>query len=183
VTDPNITSLSRDWNEYGITNEEGDQIDIAEGEDIFLAPKNETSPEVVMIAITWDGFDETGRLFKLTLDMKVHREEPCAIPLFRWLEHYQTHAVYAEIASQLFTDPNEYCWKDQVDHEAVPPWESGQQGSFKVKPWTKENTAERQRTRPIPPPASWQDSLGPFSEIKRKSGVLGPIGRHWSGPG
>jgi hypothetical protein len=80
---------------------------------------------VVTVAITWDGFDRVGQDFKLTLDAKVHREEPRGRLLLRWIDHYKTHAEYAEIASQLVTDENEYYWKDQVDHEAAPPWQPG----------------------------------------------------------
>jgi hypothetical protein len=75
-TDPNIPCPPRDWNEYDIGDEEGVPIeDITDDIEIFLSPKNKTSPEVVQIAVTWDGFDISGQSLKLTLGTMVHREE------------------------------------------------------------------------------------------------------------
>jgi hypothetical protein len=64
--------------------------------------------------------------------------------LAAWLEHYKAHPIYAEVASHMFTDENEYYWKDHTGVETAPPWNPGQQVVFKMKPWLKENTAERQ---------------------------------------
>jgi hypothetical protein len=58
VTEPNILSLSRDWNEYDITDEDGNPIDIVEWLAIFLKPLNKTSPETSRVSIRWDGFDD-----------------------------------------------------------------------------------------------------------------------------
>jgi hypothetical protein len=76
--------------------------------------------------------------------------------------HHKNKQEYAEVASHLFTDENEYYWKDHTGTEAAPPWTPGQQVVFKLKPWSKENTANRQQKRPRPPPSDGQDPLGPF---------------------
>jgi hypothetical protein len=81
----------------------------------------------------------------------------------RWIEHLKRRLDTAEIASQLFTNENEHCWKDHINRGTAPPWQPAQHVSFKLKPWKKENTAERQRTRPKPPPADGQDPLGPVT--------------------
>jgi hypothetical protein len=88
---------------------------------------------------------------KLSIAPKAHREEPRPRLLAKWIEHFKTHHVHAEIASQLFTDENEYYWTDQTGKAAAPPWSPGQQVSFKLKSWSTENTAERQRKRSKPP--------------------------------
>jgi hypothetical protein len=98
VRDLNILCLSRDWNGYDIGHEDDNPIDISEGMEISEG-----------MAITWDGFDAKGvTLFRLTLDANVRREEPRSYLLRWWIEHYKTHPEHAEIASQLFTDDNEY---------------------------------------------------------------------------
>jgi hypothetical protein len=102
---------------------------------------------------------------KLTLDTKVHREEPRSCLLSRRIEHYRARQVHAEIASQIITDENEYYWTDQTKKKTAPPRKPAQQVSFKLKPWTKENTAEGRRTRPQPPPDGRHDPLGPFSHF------------------
>jgi hypothetical protein len=78
-----------------------------------------------------------------------------------WIIHYKSHPIYGEIASHLFREENEYYWKDHTGAETVPPWAPGQQVVFKKKPWLKDNTAERQRKRPRPPPADGRDPLRP----------------------
>jgi hypothetical protein len=69
------------------------------------------------------------------------------------------------VASHLFTDENEYYWTDHTGKPRAPPWHPGQQVVFKLKPWSKENTAERQQKRPGPPPSDEQDPLGRFSHF------------------
>jgi hypothetical protein len=163
VTDPNILCLPRDWNEFDIEDADGNQVDIDDGLEISLSPRNKTSPEVVQIAITWDGFDIQDKPIKFTIDAKVHRDESPTQQLVRWIEHFKRRPDTAEIASQLFTNENEYYWKDQTNLETA------QQVSFTLKPWTTKNTEERQRIRPKPPPADVQDPLGPFSHYATPS--------------
>lgn len=135
VTDPNILCLSRNWDEYDIGDEDDMPIEIAKGMEIFLRPLNKTSPEVVTVAITWDGFDAKGVTpIGLTIYQDIHREEPRSYLLRRWIEHFKTKPEYAEIASRPFTDDNKYYWTDQSKSEASPPWQPGQQVSFKLKP-------------------------------------------------
>jgi hypothetical protein len=166
VTDPNITCLPRDWNEHDICDEDGELIEgIVDDAEIFLSPKNKTSPEVISITITWDAFDASGLPLKLSISPKVHSEESRSRLLVRWIEHYGGHPEHTEIASQLFTNENEHTWQNHANQEAVPPWKPAQQVSFKLKPWTKENTAARQRTRPQPSLEGRQDPLGPFLHI------------------
>jgi hypothetical protein len=112
IVDPNILCLSRDSEAFDIQDEDGNQIWPEEGVEIFLSLLNKTSPEVVHITVTWDGHDEAGLPLKLSITPKVHREEHCSRLLSRWNEHYKTHPVHAEIASQLFTDENEYYLTD-----------------------------------------------------------------------
>jgi hypothetical protein len=133
-----------------------------------ILPGNRTSPEVVQIAITWDGLDDKGQETKYTIDSRVHREQARTHLLLRWLEYFKRSPDKAEIASQLFTSENQYYWTNHPGEEAAPPWQPAQQVSVKLKPWSKENTAECQRTCPKPPPANGQDPLGPFSHYARR---------------
>jgi hypothetical protein len=77
VTDPNILCLTRDWNEYDITDDDDMPIGITEGMMIFLRPLNKTCPEVLRVTIRWDGFDKKGTTpFYRSMETDVHREEP-----------------------------------------------------------------------------------------------------------
>jgi hypothetical protein len=76
--------------------------------EIFLSPQNKTSPEVVQITVTCDGFDISGLPLKLPIVPNVHRKEPRSRLLSRWIGHYRAHTEHVEIASQLFTDEKEY---------------------------------------------------------------------------
>jgi hypothetical protein len=96
---------------------------------------------------------------------RVHLEESRTRLLALWIDHYKAHPVYGEVATHLFTDENEYYWTNHAGQETRPPWQPGQQVVFKTKPWSKENTADRQTKRPRPPPADRQDPLGPFSHF------------------
>jgi hypothetical protein len=162
VKNPNIVGLSRDSEMYEIQNEAGESyIEIEDGMEIFLIPTNKTSPEVMTVDVTWDGFDKDGLPLRLSISPSVHREAPRSRLLALWLEHHKAHPIYAEVALHMFTDENEYYWKDHTGVETAPPWTPGQQVVFKVKPWLKNNTAERQRKRPRPPPADGRDPLRP----------------------
>jgi hypothetical protein len=163
IKDSNIACLSKDPDAYDIQDEDGGQVDLEEGMEIFLTPLNRTSPEVVTIDVTWDGFYSKGLPLRLSISPSVHREAPRARLLALWIEHYKNHRDHAEVASHLFTDENEYYWKDHTGTETAPPWTPGQQVVFKMKPWSKENAANRQQKRPRPPPSDGQDPLGPFS--------------------
>jgi ribonuclease HI len=168
VKDPNIVCLSRDPDMYEIQNEAGEgYIEIEDGMEIFLKPMNKTSREVMTIDVTWDGFDKDGLPLRLSISPSVHREAPRSRLLELWLEFYKTSPTDGEVASHMFTDENEYYWKDHTGAEATPPWTPGQQVVLKMKPWVKDNTAERQRKRPRPPPADGRDPLRPS---------LGPLG-------
>jgi hypothetical protein len=59
--------------------------------------------------------------------------------------------------------------------ETSPPWQPKQLVSFKLKPWSKENTAERQRKRPLPPPADRQ--TGPTRTVPTLLYQFGPWGK------
>jgi hypothetical protein len=162
VKDPNILCLSRNPEMYEFQDDTGKTyFDIEEGMEIVLIPKDRTSPEVVSIDVTWDGFDENGLPLRLSIAPKVQRETPRSRLLLLWLEQYQAHPKYQEVALHMFTDDNEYYWKDHTGIETTPPLAPGQQVIFKMKPWSKENTAERQRKRPRPPPADGRDPLRP----------------------
>jgi hypothetical protein len=126
IVDPNILCLSRDSVAFDIVDEDGNQVWPEEGVEMFLSPLNKTSPVVMHITVTWDGHSEAGLPLKLSITPQVHREEPRSRLLLRWIEHYKTHPVHAEIASQLFTDENEYYWTDQTGKATAPPWEPGQ---------------------------------------------------------
>jgi hypothetical protein len=162
IRDPNIVCLSKDSDAYDIQVEEGSLEELEEGMELFLIPTNKTSPEVMRVDVTWDGFDSDGRSLRLSITPLVHREAPRSRLLELWIIHYKSHQTYAEVASHLFTDENEYYWKDHTGTETAPPWVPGQQVVFKLKPWSQENTASRQQKRPRPPPADGQDPLGPF---------------------
>jgi hypothetical protein len=154
ITDPNILCLPRDPEAFDIQDENGDQVDVDDDVEIFLKPLNRTSPEVVGVDVTWDGRDD-----------KVHRDTSRSQLLTLWIEHYKKVPEHAEVASHLFTDENEYVWTDQTGEKTAPPWKPAQQVIFKLKPWTRENMAERQQKRPRPPPSDGQDPLGPFSHF------------------
>jgi hypothetical protein len=158
IVDPNILGLSRDPEAFDIHDEDGEPVELEEGVNVFLAPLNKTSPEVMHIDVTWDGHDDKGFPIRLSIAPKVHREESRTRLLALWIEH-------SEVASHLFTDENEYHWKNHAGQETKPPWQLGQQVMFKLEPWTKDNTADRQSRRPRPPPADKQDPLGPFSYV------------------
>jgi hypothetical protein len=166
VKDPNIVCLSRDPEMYEFQNEAGESyFDIEDGMEVFLVPTNKTSPEVVTIDVTWDGFDKDGLPLRLSISPTVHREAPRSRLLAMWLEHYKAQAADAEIASHMFTDENEYYWKDHTGAETAPPWTPGQQVIFKMKPWLKDNTEERQRKRPRPPPPTPSGRERPIETI------------------
>jgi hypothetical protein len=162
VKDPNIVCLSRDPGMYDIQDEAGERyIDIEDGMEIVLVPTGRTNPEAVTIDVTWDGFDKDSLPLRLSISPSVHREAPRSRLLALWLEYYKAQPNDAEVASHMFTDENEYYWNDHTGVEAVPPWNPGQQVVFKMKPWLKDNTEERQRKRPRPPPADGRDPLRP----------------------
>jgi hypothetical protein len=162
IVDPNILCLSRDPEAFDIHDEDGDAIIFEEGSNVFLAPLNKTSPEVMHIDVTWDGHDSEGLPIRLSIMPRVHREESRTRLLALWIDHYKARPVYGEVATHLFADEKEYCWTNHAGQETKSPWQPGQQVVFKMKPWSKENTADRQTKRPRPPPADKQDPLGPF---------------------
>jgi hypothetical protein len=144
IRDPNILCLSRDPEAYDIQDEDGNQVVIEEGEEVFLIPLNRTSPGVMTEDVTWDGFDVAGQTLTLSISPQVHREAPRSQLLAVWIEHFKTHPKHAEVASHLFMEENEYYWRDESGAESAPPGTPGQQVIFKMKPWSKENTAGRQ---------------------------------------
>jgi hypothetical protein len=135
IVDPNILCLSRDPEAFEIQDENGNQVEIEEGTEIFLAPLNKTSPEVIHVEVTWDGHDDKGFPFRLSISPQVHRETPRSRLLGLWIEHFKTKPEHAEVASHLFTDENEYYWTDHTGKPTAAPWEPGQQVIFKMKPW------------------------------------------------
>jgi hypothetical protein len=74
IVDPNIQCLSRDPEALDIQDENGDQIELEEGAELFLAPLDKTSPEVFCINLTWDGFNNEGLPIRLGITPRVHRE-------------------------------------------------------------------------------------------------------------
>jgi hypothetical protein len=76
IVDPNILCLSRDPEAFDIQEENRNQVEIDEGVEIFLAPLNKTSPEVMCIDVTWDGHDDKGLPLSLGIAPRVHRETP-----------------------------------------------------------------------------------------------------------
>jgi hypothetical protein len=141
IKDPNILCLSRDPDAYDIQDEDGNQVSIEEGEEVFLIPLNRMSPEVMTVDVTWDGFDASGQNLILNISPQVHRETPRSRILALWIEHFKRHPIHAEVSSHLFTDENEYYWKDESWAETAPPWTPGKHVIFKMKPWPRENTA------------------------------------------
>jgi hypothetical protein len=107
IKDPNVLCLSKDSEAYDIQDEEGHPVYLEEGMEVFLIPMNRTSPEVMTVDVTWDGFDEKGRSLRLSISLTVHREATRTRLLGLWIEHHKAHRDHAEIASQLFTDENE----------------------------------------------------------------------------
>jgi hypothetical protein len=171
VKDPNVVCLSRDPEMYEFQNEDGDTCyDIEDRMELFLIPIGRTCQEVVIVDVTWDGFDQDGLPLRLSISPEVHRETPCSRLLELWLNHYKADPRYMEVASHMFTDENEYYWKDHTGADTAPPLVPEQHVVFKMKPWLKENTAERQRKRPRPPPTDGRDPLRPAL------GQLGPAG-------
>jgi hypothetical protein len=68
VKDPNILCLSRNPEMYEFQDDTGENyFDIEEGMEIVLIPKDRTSPEVVRIDVTWDGFDEDRLPIRLSI--------------------------------------------------------------------------------------------------------------------
>jgi hypothetical protein len=121
VKDPNIVCLSRDPEMYEFQDDTGESyFDIEDGMEIFLVPKNRTSPEVMTVDVTWDGFDKDGLPLRLSISPTVHREAPRSRLLTLWLEYYKAHPTDAEVASHMFTDENEYYWKDHTGAETAP---------------------------------------------------------------
>jgi hypothetical protein len=114
VINPNVLCLSRDPEAYVIQDENGNQVEIDEGTEVFLAPLNKTSPEVMYVDVTWDGHDDKGLPFRLNIVLRVHQETPRSRLLGLWIEHYKTTTEHAEIASHLFTDENEYYLTDHT---------------------------------------------------------------------
>jgi hypothetical protein len=152
IKDPNIVCLTKDPEEDDFKDEDGnDLITLEEGAEVFLIPRNKTSPDVMIVDVTWDGFDSKGLPLRLSISPSVHWEAPRSRLLALWIEHYKNHREHAEVASHLFTAENEYYLKDHTGVETAPPWTPGQQVIFKMKPWSKENAADRQRKRPRPP--------------------------------
>jgi hypothetical protein len=76
ILDPNILCLSRDSEAFDIQGEDGNQVWPEEGVEIFLSPLNKTSPEVMHITVTWDGYDKAGLPLKLSITPKVRWEQP-----------------------------------------------------------------------------------------------------------
>jgi hypothetical protein len=165
ITDPSILCLSRDPEVFDIQDENGDQVEIDDDVEIFLQPLNRTSPEVMRVDVTWDGHDGTGQSSRLTIPVQVHLDAPRSRLLALWIEHHKAIPSYAEVASHLFTDENEHNWTDQTGAKTAPPWTPGQQVIFKLKPWTRENMADRQQKRPRPSPSDGKGPLGPFSHF------------------
>jgi hypothetical protein len=92
VKDPNLLCLSRDLEMYEFQKETGEScFDIEDGMEIFLVPRNKTSPEVVRVDVTWDGFDKDGLPLRLSIPPTVHREVPRSRLLALWLEQYKAH--------------------------------------------------------------------------------------------
>jgi hypothetical protein len=76
VTDPNIMTLPREWSEHEVHDGTGEAIgEIKDGVEIFLSPKAKTSPEVLALTVTWDGFDVKGLPLQLSIYPQVHRSE------------------------------------------------------------------------------------------------------------
>jgi hypothetical protein len=120
---------------YAFKNESGEEyFDIEDGMEIFLEPLGKTHPEAFTVDVTWDGFDKDGLPLRLSISPTINREAPRSRLLALWLEYYKTQAIYAEVASHMFTDENEYDWKDHTGAETAPPWTPGQQVVFKMKP-------------------------------------------------
>jgi hypothetical protein len=117
------------------------------------------------VDVTWDGFDASRQTLRVSVSPQVHREAPRSRRRALSIEHFKTHPTHAEVAPHLFTDENEYYWRDESGAEAAPPWTPGQQVIFKMKPWSKENTAGRQQKRPRPPTSDGKDPLGLFSHF------------------
>jgi hypothetical protein len=90
IVDPNILCLSRDPEAFDIQDENGDQVEIEEGAEIFLEPLNKTSPEVMQVDVTWDGHDNKGLPLRLGIEPRVHRETPRSRLLWLWIEHFKT---------------------------------------------------------------------------------------------
>jgi hypothetical protein len=126
IIDPNIFCLSRDPEAFDIRDENGNQVEIEEGAEIFLAPLNKTNPEVLNVDVIWDGFDTGGFPLRLSISPRVHRETPRTRLLGLWSEHFKMTEKHAEVASHLYTDENEYYWTDQAGKTTAPPWEPGQ---------------------------------------------------------
>jgi hypothetical protein len=109
VKDPNLVCLSKNPEAYEIQHEEGEEyVTLEDGMEVFLIPLGRTSPEVMRIDVTWDGFDSKGLPLRLSIPPLVHREAPRSRLLVLWIEHYKNHPVYAEVSSHLFTDENEW---------------------------------------------------------------------------
>jgi hypothetical protein len=134
IKDQDIVCLSKDPDAYDIQNEDGDQVYLEDGMGIFLIPLNKTSPEIMTIHVTWDGFDSKGLPLRLSISPSVHREAPRARLLALCIEHYKNHRDHSEVASHLFTDENDYYWRDHTGAETAPPWTPGQPVVFKMKP-------------------------------------------------
>jgi hypothetical protein len=99
IKDPNVLCLFRDPEAYDIRDEDGERVLLEEGEEVFIIPLNKTSPEVMIVDVTWDGFDESGQSLKLSISPTVHRDAPRSRLLALWIEHYKAHPKHAEVAS------------------------------------------------------------------------------------
>jgi hypothetical protein len=94
VKDPNILCLSRNPDAYEFKDENnGDQVLLEEGTEVFLVPIGKTSPEVMIVDVTWDSFDSNGLPLRLSISSSVHREAPRSRLLSLWIEHYKNHQI------------------------------------------------------------------------------------------
>lgn len=110
--------------------------------------------------LTWDGFDHEWLPFKLTTNPKVGRDESRQSLLRPWKDKWSTQSEWKDIVACLYDEEDEYTWKNHFGQDASPPWVPGQQASFKLKTWNKENAPSRLMKRP-PPSDGRHDPLCP----------------------
>jgi hypothetical protein len=116
-------------------------LDVAEDLEIFLTPKTKTNPEEVQVTLTWDGFDASSLPFKLSLETRIHRDEPRNSLIRRWKAHFGNKPDLQEIVARLYGEEEEYTWFNHFGKEACPPWVARQQIVFKLRTWTRENAS------------------------------------------
>jgi hypothetical protein len=123
VKDPDILSLPREHTEFIAHDGNGDSVpETEDGLVIYFSPKSKTSPEMVQVTITWDGFDRQGLSFMPSIKPKIHRMEPRNSLLRRWKAHYGTRPGTQKIVVRLYDEEEEYIWSNHYGHEAGPPW-------------------------------------------------------------